>query len=59
MGAGSVVAMLGVVLLVLGFLVGIPAFLMTMGVIGGALGACLKDDAEQRHEGSELVDLNR
>ena len=59
MGAGSVVAMLGVALLVVAFLVGIPAFLMTMGAVGGVLGAFLKDDAEQRYEGSELVELNR
>jgi len=51
--------MLGVVLLVVGFLVGIPAFLMSMGAIGGILGMFLKDDAEQRFAGSELVDLNK
>jgi flagellar biosynthesis component FlhA len=59
MGADSVVAMLGVVLLVLAFLVGIPIFLMTMGGVGALLGMSLKDDAEQRYEGSELVELNR
>ena len=51
--------MLGVVLLVLGFLIGIPVFLMSMGAIAGVLGAFLKDDAEQRHAGSELIDLNK
>ena len=51
--------MLGVVLLVLAFLVGIPAFLMSMGAVGGLLGTFLKDDAEQRYAGSELVDLNK
>ena len=50
--------MLGVVALVLAFLVGIPIFLMSMGAIAALLGAFLKDDAEQRHAGSELVDLN-
>ena len=51
--------MLGVVALVLAFLVGIPIFLMSMGAIAGILGTFLKDDAEQRHAGSELIDLNR
>ena len=51
--------MLGVVLLVVAFLIGIPAFLMTMGVIAAALGTFLKDDAAQRFEGSELVELNK
>lgn len=51
--------MLGVVALVLGFLVGIPIFLMSMGAVAGILGTFLKDDAEERHSGSELVDLNR
>ena len=50
--------MLGVVLLVLGFLIGIPVFLMSMSVLAGVLGTFLKDDAEQRHAGSELIDLN-
>jgi hypothetical protein len=50
---------LGVVLLVLAFLVGIPGFLMTMGLIAAALGTTLVTDAEARYEGSELVELNR
>jgi hypothetical protein len=50
---------IGVVLLVLGFLVGIPVFLMSMGGMAGLLGTFLKDDAEQRHAGSELIDLNK
>jgi hypothetical protein len=49
----------GVVLLVLGFLVGIPVFLMSMGGMAALLGTFLKDDAEQRHAGSELIDLNK
>jgi len=51
--------MVGVVLLVLAFLVGIPGFLMTMGVIGGLIGKALTDDAEERFAGSELVELNK
>jgi hypothetical protein len=50
---------LGVVLLVLAFLIGIPVFLMSMGGIAAVLGVFLKDDAEERHAGSELVDLNK
>jgi energy-converting hydrogenase Eha subunit A len=49
---------LGVVALVLAFVVGIPIFLMSMGAIAGVLGTFLKDDAEQRYAGSELIDLN-
>ena len=51
--------MFGVVALVLVFLVGIPIFLMSMGAIAGVLGSFLEDDAEQRHAGSELIDLNK
>lgn len=51
--------MVGVVLLVVAFLIGIPAFLMTMGALGGVLGAFLKADAEERYAGSELIDLNK
>ena len=51
--------MLGVVALVLAFLVGIPIFLMSMGAIAGILGTFLKDDAEDRYTGSELIDLNK
>jgi hypothetical protein len=51
--------MLGIVALVVAFLVGIPLFLMSMGAIAAALGTLLKDDADQRHEGSELIDLNK
>ena len=51
--------MFGVVILVLAFVIGIPIFLMSMGAIAGLLGTFLKDDAEQRHAGSELIDLNK
>lgn len=35
------------------------AFCMTGAVAAGILGWAAKDDAEQRHAGSELVELNR
>ena len=33
--------------------------LMTGGIASALLGFFLKSDAEARHEGSELIDLNR
>ena len=33
--------------------------IMTGTVVAGLLGWSLKDDAEDRHEGSELIDLNK
>ncbi|MFA5565158.1 MAG: hypothetical protein WC184_05040 [Acidimicrobiia bacterium] len=56
---GHYVAMLGVAIIVLVLVVGIP-----LGVIwGGAaaalvLGWFLRDDALARHEGSELIETN-
>jgi hypothetical protein len=35
-----------------------PAFLIAGLVFSAILGWVLTDDAEQRHEGSELIDLN-
>jgi hypothetical protein len=51
--------MLGIVALVLAFLIGIPLFLMSMGVIAGLVGSFLADDAADRYEGSELLNLNK
>lgn len=52
--------MLGaLIIVVLLVLVLPPAFLMGGGVISAILGKVAKDDAEARHEGSELVDLNQ
>jgi hypothetical protein len=51
--------MLGAILLVVAFLIFVPSFLMTGGAFAALLGHFLKDDAEQRHEGSELVELNK
>lgn len=50
--------MLGAIILAVAFVIFVPAFLMSMAALAGILGASLKDDAEQRHEGSELIDLN-
>lgn len=50
--------MLGAILLVIAFVLFVPMFLMSMGAVAGLLGAFLKSDAEERHAGSELVELN-
>lgn len=36
-----------------------PLMLISGGVVAAILGKVAKDDAEARHEGSELIDLNR
>lgn len=52
--------MLGTVLIILVLVVVIPvAVMMTGAVIAAVLGWALKDDAEARYEGSELIALNR
>jgi len=52
--------MLGTVLIIVVLVVVIPvAVMMTGPVIAAALGWSLKDDAEVRNEGSELIALNR
>jgi len=50
--------MLGIVALVIAFVIGIVGFLMSMGAVAAVLGTLLVADAEERHEGSELLDLN-
>lgn len=51
--------MLGPIIIIAVILVMIPVGVaMTGGVVAGILGWFLRDDAEQRHEGSELVDLS-
>jgi hypothetical protein len=51
---------IGAVILVVVLVVVIPVgFLMSTTLAAGVLGWSLTTDAETRHEGSELVDLNR
>jgi len=50
--------MLGAIILAVAMILGIVGLLMAGGAFAAVLGKFLKDDAEQRHEGSELVDLN-
>jgi hypothetical protein len=52
--------MLGGVLIVIAIVIVIPVGLMMAGpVVAAALGWSLKEDAEARNEGSELIALNR
>jgi hypothetical protein len=52
--------MLGAIIIVVVLVVVIPvAVMMTGGVAAAILGWALKEDAEARYEGSELIALNR
>ncbi|HET9609636.1 MAG TPA: hypothetical protein VFP06_08505 [Acidimicrobiales bacterium] len=52
--------MLGAVLIVVVLVVVIPVAVMMSGaVVAAALGWALRDDAEARYQGSELIALNR
>jgi hypothetical protein len=52
--------MLGGLIIVLVLVVVLPvAIMMTGPLVAGALGWSLKEDAEARNEGSELIELNR
>lgn len=52
--------MLGAVLIVVVLVVVIPVAVMMSGaVVAAALGWALRDDAEARYPGSELIALNR
>ena len=52
--------MLGTVLIIVTLVVVFPvAVMMTGPIIAAALGWSLKDDAEARNEGSELIALNK
>lgn len=51
--------MLGAIVLIVAMVVFIPVVLMSGMVASAILGTLLKGDAEARHEGSELLDLNR
>ena len=50
--AGAVAIVIVLLLIPIGFLV-------SMGVLAGVLGQLLTRDGEARHEGSELLELNR
>ena len=51
--------MLGAILLAVAFVVLIPVLLMSLGGVAALLGTFLKDDAEERYAGSELIDLTK
>lgn len=51
--------MLGAIGIVVFLLVFPVALLMGGALAAGLVGQALKDDAEQRYPGSELIDLNR
>lgn len=52
--------MVSAVIMAVILLVVLPvAILVTMPLIAAAMGWALTKDAEQRNEGSELIDLNR
>jgi hypothetical protein len=52
--------MAGAVIIVIVLVIALPvAVLMGTSLIAAALGWVLKDDAEARHAGSELIALNR
>jgi hypothetical protein len=52
--------MLGALIVAFIIVVFIPVSIcMTGAVVAGILGWSAKEDAEARHEGSELIDLNR
>jgi hypothetical protein len=51
--------MLGAIILAVAFVIFVPVLLMSLGGIAALLGTFLEDDAEVRHAGSELIELNR
>ncbi len=51
---------LGPILVTIAIVIAIPvAVMMTGAALSGVIGWFLKDDAEDRYEGSELIELNR
>jgi len=51
--------MLGAIILTVIIIVAIPvSVMMTGGIVAAILGWSLKEDGEQRHEGSELIDIS-
>lgn len=57
---GRLTAVFGAIILVVVLVFVLPvSFLMSGGLASALIGYFLKDDAEQRHAGSELIELNR
>jgi hypothetical protein len=51
---------IGAILIVLAIVIALPVgLLMTGGLASAILGWFLREDAEEAHAGSELIDLNR
>lgn len=51
--------MAGAVAIIIALIVIPVGFLVTMTAVAGGLGTLLTRDAAKRHEGSELLELNR
>jgi len=52
--------MLGAIILIFALVVAIPVgFLMSTSIAAALLGQTLTEDAEERHEGSELIALTK
>ena len=51
--------MLGAIVLVIGMVLFIPMFLVSMMGIAALMSWMLTGDAEDRHAGSELIELNK
>jgi hypothetical protein len=51
--------MLGAIVLAIAFVLFVPVLLMSLGAIAAVLGTFLKADAEERHAGSELIELTK
>lgn len=52
--------MIGAIILIAALVVGIPVgFLMSTTIAAALLGQTLTEDAEERHEGSELIALTK
>lgn len=58
-GSGTMAGVLGAAIIVVVLVIAIPVSVLMSGSIGaGVIGWFLRDDADKRNEGSELVDLN-
>ncbi|GAC1363731.1 MAG: hypothetical protein NVSMB4_19910 [Acidimicrobiales bacterium] len=58
-GTWQTASVIGAILVVVAVVLVLPPMFLMGGLIfSGVLGWLLKDDAEERHAGSELIDLN-